>query len=141
MGTTGYLLDNIKVTAEAPTATGTTTITSTTLDMAGYDAVMWICRLGTPASNNGMKAQQDTVSNMASVADLKDSLVSDASDNVLIYDLKNPDERYVRAAVVRGTTTTIDSLVAIQYRSRSLPITQASSVTAERATAPIEGTA
>jgi hypothetical protein len=136
-----HLSEAVKITADAPTVTGTTTIDSTEIDMAGWDGVMWIVRLGSPAANNNIRAQQDTVTGMGTAADLTGTLVNHATKNVHVLDLKRPQEQFVRCRVTRGTTTTIDCLVAIQYRGRNSNFSQPASVVLERWHGPVEGTA
>jgi len=138
---TGYLSDNIKITVEAPTAAGTSAINSTALDMAGFDGVLWVVRLGTPAANNNIRAQQDIVVGMGGAADLAGTLVNSATNNVHALDLQKPAEQFVRCQVTRGTSTTIDQVIAIQYKARSLPVAQAAAITLEQWSSPAEGTA
>jgi hypothetical protein len=47
----------------------------------------------------------------------------------------------VRCRVTRGTTTTIDTLVAIQYGPGQLGVAQAAAITLEQHNVPAEGTA
>lgn len=138
---TGYLSDNVKIDVEAPTATGTTTINSSAYDMAGYEGILFLVRLGSPASNNNIRAQQDTVSGMGSAADLAGTLVNSASINLHALDINRPSERYVRCQVTRGTTTTIDTIVVLRYKSRALAIAQGAAIVLEQYNAPAEGTA
>jgi hypothetical protein len=137
----GYFSECAKVTVEAPTAAGTTTIDSTVLDMKGFDGVIWIVRLGTPAANNSLKGQQDTVVGMGAAADLAGTAVSHATNNVLMLDLRKPQEQFVRARITRGTSTTIDSVIAVQYNAASQAISQPAGVTFEQWSGPAEGTA
>jgi hypothetical protein len=134
-------LDDCKITAEAPTAAGTSTIDSAAYDMAGFAGICFIVRLGTPAANNNIRAQQDTVVGMGGAADLAGTLVNSATNNVHALDLQKPAEQFVRCQVTRGTSTTIDQLIALQYKARSLPIAQAAAVTLEQWSSPAEGTA
>lgn len=137
-----FLSEEVRITAAAPTATGTTTIDSAEVDMAGWDGVLFIVRLGSPAVNNNIRAQQDIVTGMASAADLEGTLVGNhATDTPLILDVKRPRERFVRCRVTRGTTTTIDSLVAIQYRGRNRSFSQPTNTQIERHSDKAEGTA
>ena len=139
---TGYLSDYVKYTVEAPTAAGTTTIDSTALDMSGFDAVLWIVRFGTAAANNNIRAQEDSVVAMGAAADLQGTLVNSATLNVHALDLQRQPKPFVRLRATRGTSTTIDMVIAIQYKSRSLPIVQAAAnLTLEQWNAPPEGTA
>lgn len=141
MEVSGYLSDNIKVTVDAPTAAGTTAIDSTAIDMTGFDGVLFIVKLGTAAANNTAKAQEDTVTGFGTVQDLAGSLTAAGVTNkVLMIDLERPVKQWVRVEVARGTSTTIDSIIAIQYKARSLPITQLLT-TLKQLHEPAEGTA
>lgn len=137
-----HLTEETKVTTYAPTVTGTTTIDTTSLDMAGWDGIVYIVRLGSPAVNNNIRVQQDIVTAMGAAADLIGTLVGNhATDNPLILDIRRPIEQFVRCRITRGTTTTIDTVVAIQYRGRTRPSVQPSGTQIERWASPIEGTA
>jgi hypothetical protein len=58
-----------------------------------------------------------------------------------VYDLKRPREQFVKYIVTRGTTTTIDIVTVIQYKSRNRAQSQPSGTQIERAHNPAEGTA
>jgi hypothetical protein len=138
---TGYLSDNIKVTVDNATAAGTSAIDSTSIDMTGFDGVLFIVKLGTAAANNTAKAQEDTVTGFGTVQDLAGSLTAAGVTNkVLMIDIERPTKQWVRVEVARGTSTTIDSILAIQYKARSLPITQLLT-TIKQLHEPAEGTA
>ncbi len=136
------LLHDVKITTFAAVATGTTTITQTTgLDMAGFDGCLFIIRLGSPATNNNIRVSQcDTVG--GTYADLAGTLVGNsATDNPLVVDVYRPKEQFLKYVVTRGTTTTIDTIVAIQYNARNRPTTQPSGTQSEAYNWPAEGTA
>src|SRR5262245_54310055 len=133
-------LDDHKVTVEAPTATGTSTIDSGIYDTSGFDQTAFIVRLGTPAANNNIRVQQDTASNMAAAADLQGTLVQHNTNNQHMVVIRRPLERYVRVRVTRGTSTTIDTITVIQTGARNLPVTQPTSVFEQWSMVP-EGTA
>jgi hypothetical protein len=135
------LIDDIKVTTVAPVATGTTTITGSALDMAGYDGALFIIRLGSPATNNNIRVQQcDTTG--GTYADLTGTLVGNhATDSPLVVDVYRPLEQFLKYQVTRGTTTTIDIVTIIQYNSRNRPVTQPSGTQTEKFYHPVEGTA
>jgi hypothetical protein len=107
--------------------------------MAGFGGICFIVRLGTPAANNNIRARQETTSGGA-YADLLGSLVNDAVKNQHMLDIFNTQEQFIKCRVTRGTSTTIDSLVVIQYKPRKRPVTQPTSVS-EVYVSPIEGTA
>lgn len=135
------MLHDVKITTVAPVATGTSTITGAALDMAGFDGALFIVRLGSPATNNNLRIQQCDTSG-GSYADLAGTLVGNhATDNPLIVDIVRPREQFLKYQVTRGTTTTIDIVTIIQYRTRSGPTTQPSGTQAEKWIAPAEGTA
>lgn len=114
------LLPNVKLTKLTdPTATGTTTIVSGIVDMQGFESVVFFTSLGTAATNNGMKVQQGADSGGSDLADLAGSLqTSGSSDEDLAVEIIKPRERYLACAIVRGTTTTIGDIWAIQAGPR-----------------------
>lgn len=137
--------DGLAISVDGPTATGTTTIDSSVVDLAGYSGVLFVVRLGTPAANNNIRVQQDTDSGMAAAADLAGTLVAAGANNVCVVEVVYPGgptgERFVRCRVTRGTSTTIDSIVAIRFGPRQRPTTMPSGVSFESWIGPVEGTA
>ncbi len=135
----------VKISEHIPTtATGTTTINGTAVDMANSDGVLFVCKFSTPATGNTLKAQQDTAVGMGSAADLLgSSVVVGASDEIVWIDLFKPQERFVRAAALRGTTTVIEWCIAIQYTARLRPVSNAlaGTIAGKLLASPIEGTA
>ena len=136
-----YLSEDCKVTTVAPTATGTTEITGSAIDMTGYEGALFIIRLGSPATNNSLKITQCDTSG-GTYADLTGTSVgSHATNNPLIVDVKRPREQFLKYVVTRGTTSTIDTICVIQYGARSRPVTQPSGTAYEQFNGPAEGTA
>jgi hypothetical protein len=136
------LTDDLKITTFAPTAAGTSTITQTTgLDMAGFSGVVYVVRLGTPNATNTLKAQQcDTVG--GTYADLTATAVGSGTDGPLILDVARASKQFVKYVITRsGASTTIDTLVAIQYGARNRPVTQEARTQVEKYVGPVEGTA
>lgn len=136
-----HLSEHVKITTVAPTATGTTTITGSAIDMTGYEGAIFVVRLGSPATNNNLRIQQCDTSG-GSYADLTGTLVGNhATDNPLVVDIRNPDEQFLKYQITRGTTTTIDAVTIIQYGPSPRPISQPSGTQIERWNRPAEGTA
>ena len=135
------LAHDTKVTTVAPVATGTTTITGSALDMAGFDGAIFIVRLGSPATNNNLRVQQcDTTG--GSYADLAGTLVGNhATDNPLVVDVFRPREQFLKYQITRGTTSTIDIVTIIQYGANNRPTVQPSGTQIEYFYEPAEGTA
>lgn len=131
--------EDYKITVEAPTAAGTSTIDSAAYDMQGFSEIAFLVRLGTPAANNNIRVRQDVASGGA-YADLTNTLVNDAVKNQHMVTIARPGKEFVKCRVTRGTSTTIDTIVVIQSGARTRPVTQPTSI-AESYIAPIEGTA
>ena len=112
--------------------------------MEGYEGVVFVAHLGTSNAANGVKAQQDTASGMGSAADLEGTQVLlDGTEETAALEIIKPRERYVRAVVVRGVSTTVGAVYAIQYGATTLPVDNDSSTdnSAESHVSPAEGTA
>lgn len=123
------------------TVTGTTTINTTAVDMQGFEGVVFVASLSTAAANNGIKAQQGQAANLSDAADLAGSQIL-ANKTDFVLDIYRPTERYLRAAILRGTTTVIDAVWAIQYMSNKLPVGNITAAqAAELWASPAEGTA
>jgi hypothetical protein len=114
----GYITDNVKITKVSDhTTAGTTDVTSSSVDMAGWDGVMFLTSLGTAAAGNivTLHGSPDDSSFTATTA-LKSS---GTSDEDVAVDLQSPVSRYYKAVVTRGTSSTCESIWAVQYRGRS----------------------
>jgi hypothetical protein len=136
-----FLSEEVKITTVAPSATATSTVTGSAIDMAGYDGALLIVRLGSPATNNNIRwSQCDTTG--GSYADIEGTLVGNhATDNPLVVDLKRPREQFLKYVITRGTTTTVDAVTVIQYKARNKGVSQPSGTQIERWQGPAEGTA
>jgi hypothetical protein len=139
------LSENVLITKCADAAgAATSDVTGSTIDMAGWDGVLFVTSYGTPAANNLIHVEQGAASNMSDAADLAGGEVdlSGASDEDQWIDLVQPRERYVRCIAQRGTSSTLENLWAIQYRGKSRPQTNLTSGTiyGKRLIRPAEGT-
>jgi hypothetical protein len=130
-------------------AAGTTNQTSSTLDMAGYEGVLFIALFGvlTATQVTSLKARQGAASDMSDGADLLGSKVGPLADTdgtkCLVLDVKRSNERYMDCVVNRATANAvIDGVIAIQYGPDAKPTAHAASVAfSEAHVSPIEGTA
>ena len=139
-----FLTEDTKITVvKTAQAAGTSTITSDSVDMQGYDGVCFLCYYGTAAANNLITAEQSA--DDSSYADLEGSQPNSAgaSTELQYVDIVRPTDRYVRIDAVRGTSSTIDLILAIRYRARSRAIDNntAGTIEGERLLSPAEGTA
>ena len=138
------LSQNVKITkVHAYEGAAGSTHYSDILDMAGFEGVVFLASIGTAAANNGVAVQQDTDVLGGTMADLEGSkILSDATQTDFVTELIKPTERYVRLSVLRGTSTTIEAMWAIQYGPRKAPVENDTTTQAHEVHAsPDEGTA
>lgn len=126
----------------------TTAIESDIIDMAGFDAIMFIVVWGAITDGTPLvKVQSGANSALNDAADLAGTSVAitvDDDNKLSVVDVTDISERYVRAHVTRGGSTgaVVDAILAIKYKARSEPVTQSADVAGiERHVAPAEGTA
>jgi hypothetical protein len=133
----------VKITkVEELTANGTSAIESASVDMSGYEGVLFITNIITAAANNTIKASQS--SDDSTFADLLGtSVASGTSDEVCWLDILHPTDRYVRCEVARGTSTVVSEIYAIQYGAHKQPVdnTTTGTIAGEAHVSPAEGTA
>lgn len=128
-------------------AAGSTDISGTTLDMAGFESVMMVVTFGaiTSGAVTSIKAQQGDASNLSDAADMEGTAqtIADTDDDKTFYiDLIKPTKRYVRLYVDRGTqNAVVASALYIQYDPKKLPISHGTGVSGETHAGPDEGTA
>lgn len=142
----GFLAEQVKITKIADHSTAATSdVTSSAVDMAGYDGCLFISSFGTAAANNTIKLQQSSDDGATDTyADLTGtSVASGTSDEDVWIDIQRPKERYLKLVGLRGTSTTMESIWAIQYNGRSIGVdnTTSGTIIGETSLEPAEGTA
>jgi hypothetical protein len=125
-------------------AAATTDVTSSIVDTAGYEGVVFFTSFGTANATNTVKVQQNTSNQTTGMADLLGtSVASGSSDEDVIVEIHNPQERYLQVVAARGASSTLESVWACLYNGT--PGAAANSVSgtqiAEVHHAPAEGTA
>lgn len=126
------------------TAAGTSDVTSSIVDTAGYRGVVFFTSVSTANSTNTIKVQQNTANQTTGMADLVGtSVTSGSSDEDLIVEIHSPQERYLQVVVARGSSTTCESIWAALYGGDDKVSANSVSGTqiAELHNAPAEGTA
>ena len=126
-GVGGYLTEDVKLVKLADhTTAGTGDVSCSSVDMAedgGYDGVVFVTSYGTANANNILKASgsadDSTFAEYASTA----QIASGTSDEDVILDIFRPLQRYVKPVPERGTSSTLESVWGIRYRSRNRPVT------------------
>jgi len=112
------------------TASATTTLDSSVIDMAGYESIMLIGSVGSTAADNGMDLLVSTSSSTAQAEDVLNSRVSAANSTGLLLDVARfpAGKRYAFGRYVRGNTAnTAGKMVAVQYNQRRAPVDNATS--------------
>jgi hypothetical protein len=131
---------------------GTTTITPTSIDMSGFDAIAVIADLGTVTDNCvlNLKLQSGAKSDGTDAADMKDPAgnvvgtgnltAATSSNTMLAVDATRPNQKYVTPVLARGTqNAVINTMLAILYRAKAvLPVAQGTTVL-KSVTAPVAG--
>lgn len=139
-----FLSENLlRQVGDAATA-GTGTTTGDEVDMAGYEGAVFFCEIGTANAGNFIKIQQDTVTGMASAADLEGSKLAASYDGEIVaVEVKRPTERFLRALVVRGASSTHGPVYCIRYGAAVKPVDNSvdHAIQSEIHASPAEGTA
>lgn len=128
----------------ATTIAGTSTINGAVFDMANFEGILFIIKFGTAAADNQIKAQEDSVVGFGGAADLLGTLTGvGASDEIIWLDIYRPLKQFIRMVALRGTSTTIDWGIAIQYGGKKGPQSNvlAGTIFGELHISPIAGTA
>lgn len=125
------------------TTAGTDNVVSTILDMQGFDGVVFLTSFGTANAGNYIYVDTGTDASLTDAANLAGSKVtSGSSDEDVVLDIYKPLERYLRVTAVRGSSSTLESIWAVQYGPRKAPVSNSTSGTiiAETHISPAEGT-
>lgn len=140
----GHLTDLVKtVHVLNAVAAGTTNQNTTSVDMAGFDGCRFVADLGalTATQVTSLKVQGSTDnSNWSDITGAATAAMADAdSSKTLIVDVIRPTQRYLRGVVLRATANAvINCVLAEQYRLRTLPATQDTSVSQQTKQAPAQ---
>jgi hypothetical protein len=114
------LCKEVKITKiKAASTAATTEVDSDVLDMQGYEGALFFTTIGTANAGNYIKAQSGTDATVTDAADLEGTkVVAAANGQVVWLDIYKPQERYLRVAGIRGASTTLGEIYAIQYNGR-----------------------
>lgn len=136
------------LTVTAGSAAGTSALTTTGVDMSGYDGVMFITKFGSAAANQVMKAVMGASSGSAALtSDIKANVMTgpgstsgsgaDAwsksyaatstattagSEPLAVVDVWRPSSQYVGVVVTPGTSSTVPFILALRYRADAQPV-------------------
>lgn len=145
-----FLTDWKLTLVEAATASGSTDITSDSVDMAGFDAVLFFTTFGaiTAEATTGIKVQQSSDNGgsdgFADLAGTGIVVADDADGQTFGIEIIRPRERYLRCVVTRADeASAVGPIYALQYAGSRGPVqnTVAGVSTFETHNGPAEGVA
>ena len=97
-------------------AASTADVTSTIVDTAGYQGVVFFTSFGTANATNTIKVQHNTANQTTGMADvLGTSVASGSSDEDVIVEIHRPQARYLQVVAARGASSTLESVWACLY--------------------------
>lgn len=117
--------DTLITQVNAATVSGAGAVNTASVDMAGWEGCIFVCKVATADAGNSMKVAQSA--NDSSFADLTGSSVTvGTAGDVAELDVAKPGDRYLRAEFDRsGLATALGEVWAIQYGARKKPTTPA----------------
>lgn len=123
------LLREAKVTrVSASAAAAQTDVTSSAVDTKGFEGCLFIVAMGAitgSAVTSAHVEQCDTSGGSYTELDDTEITIADDDDGKLVLiDVKNTSERYLKCVVDRGTEdAVVDGIIAIQYGAAAVPTT------------------
>ena len=131
---------------QAAASAGTSTLTTSVVDMAGYDAATFLCMTGdvTATSVLTLTVKGNTANSTSSPTPVTvkatDALTAGANDTdskIIAVNVNRPAYRYLFAELTRATANAVvNNIVCIRYKARTLPVTQSSDVVASAQSTP-----
>lgn len=137
MGQLSKLVEVDEVAAAATAATSA--VNGITVDMQGFDGVMFFATIAVANAGNLLKAQEgDTTSPTTDLAG--SGVVATTNGQVVLLDVYKPLKRYIRAVLIRaGASSASGQIYAVKYRGKVSPKVAADVATS--LVSPIAGTA
>jgi hypothetical protein len=120
-----------------------TAVTSSVLDMSGYDGVLFIASLATVVDTSvlGLTAYENTANSTSGGTAVTNGAAtftaSGSSNTLLVVDVIRPKNRYLYCTLTRTTANaTLNNIVAVRYRGHAAPVTQGATVLAAVTSTP-----
>lgn len=140
------LVENLAVKPILDYSSGSADRNSATVDMAGFDGVLFVCKLEAIAASAAatLKIQGGAQADGSDAVDLENTGVSitDTDANGVKYVcVHQPQEKYLRAVVTKDSVNnTAESIVAYLYDNKEGPVTQDANVQGKLSASPYPGT-
>jgi hypothetical protein len=98
----------------AAAGAATTAVNGSAVDMEGFESVVFLGSFGTAAADNTLKAQASD-DGSTGWADITGAITAPGgTDGVQFLEVVRPQKRYIRVVATRGTSSTLESMWAIQ---------------------------
>jgi hypothetical protein len=124
-------------------AAGVTPVNTAVYDMAGFDAISFICKFNTVVDTSvlGLQAWENSTNSTSGATEVTNGTASftalTSSNNMLVVDVIRPKLRFVFATLTRTVANaTVDSILALQYRAKNIPVTLSANVLASQLSTP-----
>jgi len=127
-------------------AAGTSAVTSSVVDMQGYQGICFIASLGTvvDASVLTLTVNENTANSTSSPTPVAVTggatqafTASTSSNTDLIVDVVRPKDRYVYCVLTRtAQNATVNAIYAILYKANTRPVTQTTNILASASSSP-----
>lgn len=126
-------------------AAGTTVLTSSIIDFAGYEGALILVPLGPVVAGavTSIKFQQGAASDMSDAADVVGTnvAIADTDDNTIKYlEIRRPMLQYGQIVVSRATQAATVCAYALLYGSRNRPTSQIAGAVGKSLVSPAAGT-
>ena len=135
-------LTNSKLARVLPAAVAAQTLlTSSVVDMKGFDACSFIASFGDVTLNSVLTLQaqhgdQSDGSDMANIVGVLATFTAgatDADDNLLVVEVARPTKRFLRVTLARtAANAEVDGITAVQSNPAESPVVQDASVLATK---------
>lgn len=121
--------ENFKIVdIDAAESTATTGSTSASVDMQGYDSVVFVRKLGA-ARTVTVEACDDATATGSYVALATPTVTTTATGQTAVLEVVRPKQRFLRLVVGTGVTAVYDQAYAILGGVRNLPVDNANAAT------------
>jgi hypothetical protein len=118
-------------------AAGVTLITGSTIDMQGFTGILIVAKLGDVTATGAphLQAFEGDASNasdavvLTGTSALAGAGATNYDSKIMVLDVRRPLKRYITPKLVRGTENIVlESITAILYGPKDIPVTQGSDV-------------
>lgn len=151
----GFITDKAKpcqIVTTTAGAAGASDITSSAVDMAGYDGCLFLVAFGAIVTNaaTSIKLQQSSddgsSDDYSDIAGTSQTVADDKDNTSFVIDIRRPQKRYLKLVVSRATqNSTVGVVYAIPYNkdfsTSELSAAGTAISASERFLSPAEGTA